>query len=272
MAGADLITRLLSGLELRSTTFIITLYGDVVVPRGGILWTGSLIEACALVGISESLVRTALSRLVAARQLAGERIGRRSYYRLAPEAQREFDQATRLLYAPDIAPRGWQILHAPHLPEDAARRLRMGHMGGRIYLRPDRGQPAPEGALLFHAANPGQIATLGQFWDLSQLDAGYRAMLDRFAAVDAAGPISDAAALTVRLLLVHVYRSVLLRDPRLPEAALPADWQGGRARDLFRRLYRQLSPAAERYVAANFKGEDGFLPARGLSAPAFSTV
>ena len=31
----------------------------------------------------------------------------------------------------------------------------------------------------------------------------------------AAGPLSDAAALVLRLLLVHAYRGVLLRDPRL---------------------------------------------------------
>lgn len=267
MADRDLIAKLLSGLELRSTTFIITLYGDVVVPRGGVLWTGSLIETCARVGISESPVRTALSRLVAARQLIGERIGRRSYYRLAPEAQREFDQATRLLYAPDPAAKGWQILHAPDLAEDVARRLRMGHLGGRVYIRPDRGQPAPDSALLFHATDPEGAASLGRFWDLSGLDAGYRAMIQRFGPVDTAALLTDATALSLRLLLVHVYRSVLLRDPRLPDAALPVDWQGGQARDLFHRLYHRLTPAAERYVATHLQGVDGPLSAQGLLSP-----
>ena len=59
--------------------FIVTVYGDVVVPRGGVLWTGTLIEVCERVGISESLVRTAVSRLVAAHRLRGERLGRHSY-------------------------------------------------------------------------------------------------------------------------------------------------------------------------------------------------
>lgn len=53
-----------------------TIYGDVVEPRGGIARIGNPIETCAEVGISENLVRTAVSRLVAAGQLSGEREGR----------------------------------------------------------------------------------------------------------------------------------------------------------------------------------------------------
>lgn len=258
----NLISQLVSGLDLRAAALIITLYGDVVVPRGGALWTGSVIDVCSWFGINESPVRTALSRLVAARRLFGERIGRRSYYRLAPEAQREFDQATRLLYVTDTPAQGWQILYAPGLPEDDARRMRMGHLGGRVYIRPDRGQPLPEGAIGFHAPDPEQLSNLGQFWDLSDLDAGYRDMMQRFGKIKAAGPFPDAVAFTVRLLLVHVYRSVLLRDPRLPAVALPPDWQGARARALFRELYQSLSPAAERHIAGHLEGEDGFLPAQ----------
>ena len=53
----------------RAAAFIVTIYGDVVEPRGGATWIGNLIEICAAVGISETLVRTAVSRLVSAGQL-----------------------------------------------------------------------------------------------------------------------------------------------------------------------------------------------------------
>ena len=58
--------------------FIVTIYGDIAEPRSGELWMGSLIELCGAVGISESLVRTAVSRLVSAEQLVGQRKGRRT--------------------------------------------------------------------------------------------------------------------------------------------------------------------------------------------------
>ena len=263
MMEADLLANLSRGLEPSSASFIVTVYGDVVVPRGEVLWTGSLIEVCARVGINESLVRTAVSRLVAASRLCGERAGRRSYYRLDVSAREEFDEAAALLYARESPPRGWQILHAPALPREQARALRLGCMGGQVFIRPDRGQEAPAGAVLFCAGDPGDPAEVAQYWDLSALQARYLDMLRRFGGIERmVGRISDETALIVRLLLVEVYRHVLLRDPRLPAEALPADWKGAPARDLFRRLYGALTPAAERHISARLEGPDGFLPAR----------
>lgn len=37
---------------------------------------------------------------------------------------------------------------------------------------------------------------------------------------------ADADAFTARILLIHHYRRVVLRDPLLPSALLPADWPG----------------------------------------------
>ena len=44
-------------------------------------------------GIEDGAVRTAVSRLVGAGRLVGERIGRRSFYRLSDPAQAEFAAA-----------------------------------------------------------------------------------------------------------------------------------------------------------------------------------
>lgn len=262
MAGEPLVSAVLEGLDLRAASFIVTIYGDVVVPRGGVLWTGTLIEICDRVGINESLVRTAVSRLVAASRLRGERVGRRSYYRLDASAQREFDQAAGLLYTPEVPASGWQILHAPELSPDEARRQRMGHMGGAVFIRPDRRQPAPDGAMCFHAADPMDIKRVAQFWDLTALDARYADFLSRFNSVAEARPLSDESSLVLRLLLVHAFRSVMLRDPRLPATALPPDWKGHAARGLFRILYLRLTPPAERWIAAQFEGAEGRLPAQ----------
>lgn len=253
------ITAVAAELKLNAAAFIVTIYGDVVVPRGGVLWTGTLIDICARLGINESLVRTAVSRLVAADQLDGERIGRRSYYRLKPSAAAAFQQAADLLYGKDRPARGWQIIHDPDLRPEDARRQRMGHMGGPVFIRPDRGQFLYPGALVFHAETVTTAEPLAGFWDLSALQNGY----DRFMALFAnlqPETLSDADALAARLLLVHAYRMVLLRDPRLPAEHLPEDWNGAEARALFRRSYRALTPAAHRYVAVACEGVDGVLP------------
>ncbi|WP_167731835.1 hypothetical protein [Kerstersia gyiorum] len=105
-----LVQRLLAASPPKGAGFIVTIYGDVVEPRGGVLWMGNLIEACAAVGISESLVRTAVSRLVAAGQLEGERVGRRSFYRLTAEARAEFAYAASILYEPHDASQ-WRLIY-----------------------------------------------------------------------------------------------------------------------------------------------------------------
>lgn len=245
-------------MRLNAAAFIVTVYGDVVVPRGGVLWTGTLIDLCARVGINESLVRTAVSRLVAASRLEGERIGRRSYYRLRSSAVAEFMQAADLLYGPDRPARGWQIIHDPDLRPEDAQRQRMGHMGGPVYIRPDRGQSMPPGALVFHAEAVTTAGPLAGFWDLSALRDGYGRFMALFRDVEPEA-LTDSDALVTRLLLVHGYRMVLLRDPRLPQEHLPPDWNGAQARDLFRRLYLALTPAAHRHVSTACEGVDGLL-------------
>lgn len=84
MTLGEAVAELTAWLTVTAASFIVAVYGDVVVPRGEVLWMGSLIGICARIGISENLVRTATSRLVAAGRLEGERAGRRSFYRLAP--------------------------------------------------------------------------------------------------------------------------------------------------------------------------------------------
>lgn len=262
---------MLHDLPLTAASLIVTIYGDVVVPRGEVLWMGSLIDVCARFGVNQSLVRTATSRLAAAGRLEGERNGRRSFYRLASSARTEFGEAARLLYTDEVESRRLFILHAPDLPPETAKRHRMARMGGDVWLCPDiGGVPPPVDLALPVTAplEPGGLERMAAFWDLSDLQTRYAAMLARFgplaAALEAGHGIAPADALICRVLLVHIYRSALLRDPCLPQAALPEDWLGGKARDLFRTLYLALSPRADEEIARTMLGRDEPLP---LSTP-----
>ena len=260
MSQTDLIPRLCADLPITAGSFIVTVYGDVVVPRGEVLWIGSLIETCARIGISENLVRTAVSRLVAAGRLEGERSGRRSFYRLAPAARAEFADAARLLYARPQPSGDWLVMLHPAMPEDLARRHRMARMGGDLWLCPARGDLPPTGGLVLRAAPAAGLDHLPQlagFWDLAALAQGYRMVLARFRPLSDGPVLSPEDALIARLLLVHLYRGVLLRDPGLPPEALPPDWPGTEAQALFRSLYPALSPLAEAHIARVMVGEDG---------------
>lgn len=251
--------------------FIVTIYGDIVEPRGGVVWIGNLIETCAEIGISETLVRTAVSRLVSSGQLLGEREGRRSYYRLSPAARAEFSAAADVLFAHEPA-EGWQFVRPAgvNLEEDmqALERAGMARLGSRLAVGPRRALPGVGGALIFRADVAEGLEELAAFtadhWDLALHAEAYCAFLSRFAplaeAFAAGQPLEAATALSARLLLVHQFRATALRDPRLPAAALPADWPGDAARRLFADLYLALSPVADRHVGSQFVTASGALP------------
>ena len=172
--------------ELRAAGFIVTLYGDVVEPRGGLLWMGTLVEVCALVGISETRVRTAVSRLVAAGRLEGTRAGRLSYYRLTEAARREFAAAAALVFAPPPRPAGWLVAEGEAGPGFAA-------LGAGLVIGPDAGAPPAEasgGALAFAATWRQGRAALRRFaeerWGLAAQAEAYAGFVARFAPLAAA--------------------------------------------------------------------------------------
>lgn len=270
-AGAA-AARILSAPAPRATHFIVTVYGDVVEPRGGALWMGALIALCAEAGLSETLVRTAVSRLVAAGRLEGERIGRRSYYRLTPAAQTEFAAASRVFFDPPGPARGF-VARARTCAEEPEVAARGGwaEAGPGLMIGPARSDlPRPEGGAWFDVTprepGPALRAFAAATWALDPVAEAYRALI-----ADAA-PLADAvaagaapkgiAALVLRLRLVHAYRRAALADPRLPLACLPADWPGRQARGLFLRLYLDLSPEADDAAAETLSNAEGPLPAR----------
>ncbi len=282
MVQDEVLAGLRQDLPMTAASFIVTVYGDAVAPRGEVLWMGSLIVVCDRVGIRENLVRTAVSRLVMADRLVGQRIGRRSFYRLAPAARTEFAEAARLLYAPRLRPSGWLILAADSFPEEIQRRYHLAPMGGDVWICPDWGDLPPKAQLLLRSCgnDPTLHPGLARFWDLEALARRYDAIVARFSPLAhllrSGMHLAPADALTARLLLVHAYRGALLRDPLLPPGILPEDWSGTEAKSLFREIYQAISSSAQAGIAQAMEDEDGPLPAstpesdillKGLASP-----
>lgn len=251
----------------RASAFIATLYGDVAVPRGGTLWMGSVIACCAEHGISESLARTAVSRLVGAGRLEGERNGRRSYYRLTEAGQAEFEGAARIFYDPPSEPIGWLLALGESGAAAAAELPGWARLGPAGAMAPNRADiPLPPGPVLSAETVQGvrDLRDLvARSWPLADVAARYRGFIGRFAPVDRAvqAALPDPAlALALRLRLVHEYRHAALADPRLPRAAWPEGWPGVEARRLFVRLYLALAEPADRQIGLSFHDAAGQVP------------
>lgn len=256
--------RFLSPAPPKAAQLIVTIYGDIVEPRGGLLWMGDLISLCAGFNVNESLVRTAVSRLVSKGQLAGEREGRRSFYGLTPAAREEFHKAAELFFGPADGDCAWLLTVCPDAGDQAIL-LRNGYaqLSGAMFAAADRpGRPVLGTAFRAEALDPDGLRhrrlAEGAF-QLDVLAADYASFLSRFSEMNAGSiqSLPPKTALLYRLALVHAYREIRLRDPRLPASVLPDTWPAPSARALFADLYRRLSEPADQFIGQHLQAMHG---------------
>jgi phenylacetic acid degradation operon negative regulatory protein len=96
----DWIAGFLASDPPRSKSLVVTIFGDAIVPHGGMVWLGSLIELLAPFGVNDRLLRTSVFRLAQEGWLGAQRDGRRSSYAITPDAMARFVHAYRRIYAP----------------------------------------------------------------------------------------------------------------------------------------------------------------------------
>ena len=281
--------------RIRAGSLITTVFGDAVLPRGGRISLGSLIQLVEPLGVNERLVRTAVYRLVKDEWLQSEAFGRKTDYMLTPSGRRRFDEASRQIYAADIPgwDRRWRLVlivgELDTRTREALRRAFFWHGFGETaagaFVHPTAdlsvvmeglGAEGLESVLphlmpmvAVNARAPNgasDVDMVQKAWKLSELASSYEGFLQEYEPIrDAllAGSqeeVAEQSAFLVRTLLIHDVRRLLLRDPQLPESLLPSDWPGSRARLVCRDLYRKLLPASERHLDAQVRLSNGTTP------------
>ncbi|WP_121060559.1 PaaX family transcriptional regulator C-terminal domain-containing protein [Chachezhania antarctica] len=247
-----LVKALHSEGRLRVWSLVITVFGDLVQYRGGVITTGQLGEILGRVGVEPGTLRTALSRLARDGWVESERDGRISRYRLTPEGVAEFAPATSRIYAaPQREPvKRWAVT------------VRLGPNG------------SPEIRLLpSEAKDDGSDLRIDG--TLSGMSPAYRAALlpdDRRAALGALArdlanlqvvpkdPLDAAAA---RMLLIHRWRRIVLRWPDIAPELMPDDAPLTDPRADVAAAYRRLSPKAERWLGLDWGSETAHRAAMG---------
>jgi phenylacetic acid degradation operon negative regulatory protein len=259
----------------RTGSIVITVFGDAIVPRGGSVWLGTLLEFFESLDIDSGVVRTAMSRLAADGWLTREKVGRNSFYRLAEKGRQTFEAATRHIYDPP--PSDWTgrfelLLIGNGGDRDASREaLRNAGFGTPlpgVWVAPS-GVPIPDEAanairLEVSAEDDSGRRLLSASWPLERTADAYLKFMKMFeplrAAIGRGANLRDADAFTARILLIHYYRRVVLRDPLLPGELLPADWPGRAARGLCGEIYRALLAPSEQWLDRHGTTEKGPLP------------
>jgi phenylacetic acid degradation operon negative regulatory protein len=281
--------------RIQAGSLITTVFGDAILPRGGRVSLGSLIQLLQPLGVNERLVRTAVYRLVKKEWLQSEALGRKTDYMLTPSGRSRFDEASRQIYATDIP--GWDrrwrlVLIVAELDARLREQLRralfwhgFGETATGSFVHPTADLEkvmeslASEGldrvltslvpmvavnSRTAHCATDSEMVQTA--WNLSDLALSYESFLQKYEPIRDAllerGPddVSEENAFLVRTLLIHDVRRLLLRDPQLPESLLPAAWPGSSARLMCRDLYRKLLPLSERHLNATVRLSNGAVP------------
>ncbi len=257
----DTVLEALRTTPSRTGSVVVTLYGDAILPRGGSLALSDLLALMHRLGAAEGVVRTAVSRLAADGLLTGRRSGRRSSYALTERGEAEFRAAIPNIYG--VPHPAWDgHLHLA-FPQPGADRIAL-EQAGYPMLAPGvlvSPAPIPTSAPTLLASGPAEALhdLVSRAWPIDRLAhdyVGFVALIEPLEPVPALEPLEAMAARTV---LIHAWRRIALRDPRLPAALLPADWPGIAARDRCAALYRALADCSERWLD-HAEGADGRLP------------
>ncbi len=254
-----------------------TIYGLYAREVGGWLSVSALIRLMAALGVEESAVRSAISRLKRRGILESERVDGRAGYALSPHAREILDAGDRRIFRRRRATldEGW-ILAVFSVPESERRRrhtlrsrlawLGFGSVGPGVWIAPAHLHTEARDVLLreqlaeyvdlFEASYLGfspAAEQVASWWDLDGLDALYQQFVTDYAPVLAtwrAGRSKDdpqeAFADYVRVLTA--WRRLPYLDPGLAPELLPRDWSGTQAADLFFALQRRLEKPSHRFV------------------------
>ena len=107
---------------------------------------------------------------------------------------------------------------------------------------------------------------LSESWPLDRTADAYLKFMKTFEPLRAwlaKQEVSPDDAFTARILLIHHYRRVVLRDPLLPTALLPGTGRAGRPESSAARSIAPLLAPSEQWLDRHATNESGPLPAAG---------
>jgi len=237
---------------MRAKSLIITLFGDVISQHGGEIWLGSIARSVEALGVNDRLVRTSVFRLVKEGWLEVEREGRKSFYGFTRSGSKEYQRAAQRIRAISNG-----TFARPGGDEESIRDLldEFDLSSGVVVME-------AKTASLTTARQWRELVS--DHWQLDNLEEEYRQIIGLFRplkkALDKGKLPTPLEAFQARLLLIHEYRRILLRDTPLPSDLLPNRWQGTVARQLAQALYRDLAKPSSTYIQNELVNRQGRLP------------
>jgi phenylacetic acid degradation operon negative regulatory protein len=262
----QVIDDFISNEPLSGTSLIMTVFGDCIFHRGGIISLASLIQLMDVFGFNERSVRTAVFRLAQNGWLISEKIGRTSYYRVTESSRQRFVNADQKIY--NLSHKEWDqkwdlvLLNVMAYP--GCDHLKLQSLLLNLKMSDQVVLFKAEALELWQESYPTVKRMVETNWPLQELHQRYekfigdfREVLNLIESIDDLDPIQ---AFQIRILLIHQYRRILLKDPNLPFELLPSNWLSLTARNLSSNIYQMVFHPAEDFFLELARTAEGSMP------------
>jgi phenylacetic acid degradation operon negative regulatory protein len=251
--------------------------GEFVLPREGQVWTATVVEALAALGVEEKAARQALARTAAEGVLEATRRGRRTLWSLTRHGSVLLEEGTGRIYGFMRSRRAWDgrwlvlTVSIPESQRQLRHRLRtqltwlgLGSPVSGLWVGPsaehadevhrvlrDLDLEHQSFAWVGPATGIGEESRLVEdAWDLEDVEERYLGFLADFEHRRAETP---ADAFVAQVEMVQAWRRFPFLDPDLPGELLDHDWPGPRAAAMFHdrhdRWHRQAQQEWDRMEA-----------------------
>ena len=255
-------------MEGSAPSLLLTVLGELVIPDGKPVWTGSLLYILVGLGVSEQTARQTIARACDRGWIVSERVGRQVRWSVTPALMEMLDEVTERVVSLNAAPDVWDgngiFLNVMIPQEKRAVRKRLysalgwagfGNPMPGLWTNPHIDRIAEAEAIIEELdlrettiISIGRLATTGltaaeiiaQAWNLDDVAARYAKLLDTYQDME---PRPGDEVLFSYLTLVDEWRKFPAMDPQLPRDVLP-EWIGRRAADTFVTLRARWEPAA----------------------------
>ncbi|WP_299667105.1 PaaX family transcriptional regulator C-terminal domain-containing protein [uncultured Ruegeria sp.] len=227
--------------DQRVWSIIVSLFGDMAQEPGAQISGGALTRIIEPMGIKPEAIRVALHRLRKDGWIESDRFGRVSRHVLTEYGRTQSAAVTPRIYARDQDPmKLWHLLIAEDGPgtpvlEDVMLSQDYTPIGRNVAMGADAAPDRTDGLLALNISPQTAPKWVQDRLCPPELRASCQALLN---AVQRASKSRPAAwtptplqSATLRTLLVHRWRRVVLRQPDLPTAFYPPDWVGPACRD-----------------------------------------
>jgi phenylacetic acid degradation operon negative regulatory protein len=235
------VTLLTRGESHRLWSLLITAFGDLAGGKDQVISSTALNQITAAIGLKPEATRVALHRLRKDGWIEGCRDGRRSLYALTPEGQRQTAIARPKIYD---QPNSDDVCHMVILEPGGPEKIRASDTV--LWVTPNIGLTTklPKRNFGIATADTGLPDWIRARVCLPELIKETRDLQKHLEIVEHLIPdpnmLTPIQIATLRALIVHSWRRVILKAPDLPDHVFPATWKGPECRNSMSEILRRL--------------------------------